>query len=289
MNRAVLYVVLSNAMAGASYVGAAYAMRGLSPQASVFWRTLIGGLLFLPFLFRRKGPAPRRKEWLQMAAVGTLGLAAPLLIGTIGISMTTTTNAALMVGLEPIAIVLLSAVFLSERLTLVKGVAIACGFVGSALIVLQGLPGWGARITPNFRGDMLLFLHSALWALYSIIGKDALKTLDPLFFSAATTAFALLPISAAAFVTGLPLPPSSAWPGLLFLGVFVTFLAVILWNKALELMPASKLANFIFLQPLVGVLLGAAWQKEPFTAWSGAGGALILAGVYAAAREKEAA
>lgn len=281
--RAVVYVILSNLLGGASYVGAAYAMRGLSPEAAVFWRTLFGGALFIPFLFKGTARKPTRKEWLQMAAVGVAGLAAPLLIGTAAIKLTTTTNAALLVAVEPIAIVLLSALFLGESLTWLKAFAIASGVAGSTVLVLQG----GFALTPHLKGDLLLCLHSVFWALYSVIGKDALKTVEPMYFSAVTTAFALVPISAAAVWSGLPLPPPATWGAIAFLSVGVTFLGVLLWNKALELMPASQLANFIFVQPLVGVGLGTLWQKEPFTAWSAAGGALILVGVFAATRERE--
>lgn len=276
-----MYVVLSNLLGGTSYLGAFYAMKGLSPEAAVFWRTLFGGALFIPFLFKGSRRPLSRREWGQMAAVGVMGLAAPLLVGTYAIKLTTTTNAALLVAVEPIAIVLLSAMFLGERLTWLKAFAIGSGVAGSAVLVLQG----GLSVTPHLKGDLLLFLHSGLWALYSVIGKDALKTVEPMFFSAVTTAFALLPISAAAAWTGIPLPPPATWGPLAFLAVGSTFLGVLLWNKALELMPASQLANFIFVQPLVGVALGTLWQKEPFTAWSGAGGALILAGVFAATRE----
>lgn len=283
--RAVLYITLANVLGGSSYVGANYAMRGLTPEAMVFWRTLIGGALFVPFLFKRRGPSPTRREWLQMAAVGVLGLAAPLLVGTVALTMSTATNASLLVSLEPIAIALMSIAFLGERMTWLKALAIGAGVAGSSLIVLQGVPGLGAGITPNFKGDALLLLHSALFALYSVIGKDALRTLDPFYFSAVTTAFGLVPISAAAVWSGLALPPPQTWAALAFLAVGVSFLAIILWNKALELMPASQVANFLFLQPLVGVALGTLWQREPFTRWSAAGGLLILAGVYAATKE----
>ena len=61
-------------------------------------------------------------------------------------------------------------------------------------------------------------------------------------------------------------------------------LAVILWNIALKKVEASKVANFIFLQPVVGVILGVGLQGDPMTGWSMAGGALVLGGMYAASR-----
>lgn len=286
--RAFFYLLAANGLGGASYLGSAYALRGYPATAVVFWRTLVGAAIFLPFLIpalqRRYAPA----LWLRMAMVAVFGYAAPLLLGTIGQNWSSATNASLLIGIEPISLVLLSALFLGERLTWAKAAAIACGTLGAGLITLQGIPFWTVAIRPQLRGDLLLIVHGFCWSLYSIIGKPALKEVDPMAFTSITTALSLLPIAAAAFpaVNVSPaLPSPSALGGVLFLGVGVTFLGTLSWNKALQLVPASRLANFIFLQPLIGVLLGVLIENDRFTAWSAAGGGLILAGAYLSARQ----
>lgn len=282
-SRAFFYLISANVLGGASYLGSAYALRGYPAAAVVFWRTLVGAILFLPFLIPALRRGYSRESWLRMAAVAFFGYAAPLLLGTLGQDWSSSTNASLLVGVEPISIVLLSAIFLGEKLTWTKTAAIACGACGAALIALQGIPFWNALPRPQLRGDLLLILHGFCWSLYSILGKPALEEVDPLDFTAITTALGLLPIAAAAWPSlnaGALLPSYSALGGVLFLGVGVTFLGTLSWNKALGLVAASKLAHFIFLQPLVGVLLGVLVENDRFTAWSAAGGVLILAGAY---------
>lgn len=74
------------------------------------------------------------------------------------------------------------------------------------------------------------------------------------------------------------------WFSMTYLAAAGGFLAVILWNVALKNVEASRIANFIFLQPVVGVLLGVTIAGDVLTSWSLAGGALVLSGMWAATR-----
>ena len=67
--------------------------------------------------------------------------------------------------------------------------------------------------------------------------------------------------------------------GVLYLGLVITALGYLVWNWALTRTGASRAAIFITVQPIGGVLLGAALLHEPLTAYTLAGGALIVAGL----------
>jgi len=281
-----LFLLGGNLLSGSSYVTMTYVLRGFSPSAAVFWRLFLGALLFTPVI-RRYWPAQpiSRGDWLRIAAAGLFGLTLPLTLGTMGLKLSTATNASLMLGLEPVAIFVFSALFLGEAMTAVKMGAIFCGLFGSSLIVLQGLP-WQAHLTAHWRGDLLLFLHAICWSLYSLLGKSVLRRVPPVIFSSLTTAIAVVPMALAAGASIWPAvtPPPAALAGLAFQALGVTFGATLLWNKGLEIVPASTLAQFIFLQPLIGVVLGVLLQHDPLTSWSAAGGALILSGVILTTR-----
>lgn len=239
------------------------------------------------FLVLMRGRAlPRgREDWVRMALVGTLGYALPLAMGSYGQAFSTATNAALLVGVEPVSIVLLSAFLLGERLDRRKLLAIVSGLAGAWLIVSQGMPAASVPDSETFRGDAILFAHGFCWALYSIIGKPALARVDPIVFTGVTTFFALAGLSPAATSLGAPPLWGAAAVAAVFLGLFVTVAGTLLWNQGLASIPASRVAPLVFLQPLTGVGLGVAWGGESLTAWTAAGGLLIMAGVYGAAVE----
>jgi drug/metabolite transporter (DMT)-like permease len=246
--------------------------------------------LFVPFLWRgrRRLSAATRGDWARIWAVGLFGYALPLSLGTYGVKRSSATSASLLVGIEPVTIVLLSALFLGEALTGLKIVSLVLGLSGAMLIAFQGFPDLSGAFSDRLKGDLILAFHGGCWALYSVLGKSALKRVDPLDFTAATSVIGFLGVALWALPGSNPsawaAAPLTAWYATTYLAVAGGFLAVMLWNIALNKVEASKVANFIFLQPVVGVLLGVGLQGDPLTAWSMAGGALVLGGMYAASR-----
>ncbi len=283
-----LLIAVSNILGGSTYAATTAALKGFSEKDLILLRMALCAALFAPFAWRgrRRLAKATRGDWARLAAVGLFGYALPLALGTYGVKLSSATSASLLVGMEPVAIVLLSAVFLGEALTGLKIVSLVLGVGGAMLIAFQGFPTLSGAFSDRLKGDMILAMHGCCWALYSVLGKSALKRVDPLDFTAVTSLIGFLGVAAWALPGARPSiwasVPSSAWLSMTYLAVAGGFLAVILWNVALKSVEASKVANFIFLQPVVGVLLGVGLQGDTMTAWSAAGGALVLGGMYAA-------
>jgi drug/metabolite transporter (DMT)-like permease len=70
------------------------------------------------------------------------------------------------------------------------------------------------------------------------------------------------------------------WLGVGFLGVFCSGLAYIFWYDALQALPASQVGVFLYIEPLVTVMVAAAVLGEPLLLASLLGGAIILFGVW---------
>lgn len=61
----------------------------------------------------------------------------------------------------------------------------------------------------------------------------------------------------------------------LYLLVFGSLLAFVVFHWLLEHVPATKVSTYAYVNPLVAVLLGTWWRHEPFT-WNLAGGMLLI-------------
>ncbi len=70
------------------------------------------------------------------------------------------------------------------------------------------------------------------------------------------------------------------WMNILILGVFGSGLAYIAWYDALKAMPAGQLGAFIYVEPLVTMVLATFLLGEAVTLVSLLGGAATIAGVY---------
>lgn len=286
-----LLAALANVCGGSTYPVATVALRAFPERDLIFIRMCFALPLFVPFLWsgRSRLRSLNRREWALCAAAGLLGYALPLALGTYGQKLSSATSAALLVGMEPVAIVLLSALFLKEALTGWRVAALAAGLLGASLIAFQGPPRLDGGFSGRLRGDLILASHGACWALYTVIGKPVLRKLEPMDYAALTTVFCFAGTTLWGLAAGLDVAawtaaPAASWTALAYLVLAGSLLGTWLWNRALRGLDASTQANFIFLQPLVGVLAGVGLLGDPFTGWTAGGGALVLAGVWAASR-----
>jgi drug/metabolite transporter (DMT)-like permease len=285
-----LYIALANIIGGSTYAVTTEALKSFPEKDLMLLRVLLCAVMFAPVAWRgrRRLAALGGRDWARMAAVGLLGYALPLTLGTYGVKLSSASSAALLIGMEPVTIVLLSSLFLGERLTGLKIASLILGLSGAMLIAFQGPPSLSGVFTDRLKGDLILALHGCCWALYSVIGKSALERVDPLDFTAVTTILCFLGVAVWSCMGVTPsswtAAPVSAWTATAYLSIGGGFLSVILWNMALKNVEASRIANFIFLQPLVGVLFGVIIAGDALTHWSMAGGALVLGGMWAATR-----
>lgn len=295
MRRMIAVAIVANLIGGMSYVPGKIALTGLSETTLVVVRTLVALVVLLPL----GGPGVRRllasrgADRRHLLAMGVLGYALPLVLGSYGLRRSTATNAALLLGTEPLGVVVMSALILGEPLGRARLGAIALGLVGATVLVSNGIPFVGVHYAPHLTGDLLLVAHGAAWAVYTIAAKRLLARHAALAVSTASLVVAfpvLLPVAALearAFAWDAARLPA-ALAAAAILGLVVSAGMTVLWNTALTRIDASRMAGFIFLQPLSGVLFAAAVLGEPVTPWAVAGGSLVLAGVYVLALEERA-
>jgi drug/metabolite transporter (DMT)-like permease len=71
----------------------------------------------------------------------------------------------------------------------------------------------------------------------------------------------------------------AGWVSVLFLGFGCSGLGYLFWYGALERIELSRVAAFLYLEPLVTLAAAAFWLGEPVGLLTLAGGALLLMGV----------
>jgi O-acetylserine/cysteine efflux transporter len=287
--------IIANLVGGASYTLTKVALEGLTETTVVVVRTVVALAVLLPPTRTRlpallRAPGSDRRHLLAMAL---LGYALPLVLGSYGLRRSTATNAALLIGTEPIGVVLLSALVLGESLTRARIIALVLGIVGATVLVVNGIPFLTVTWAPHPTGDFLLVLHGFAWSIYTVAAKRLLGRYDALVVSSASLLLALPCLVPPAIVEARAFPWDAARlaPSLgaaVTLGLVVSAGMTVLWNTALTDLDASRMAGLIFLQPLSGALLATALLGEPVTRYAAAGGVLILTGVAVLAVEERA-
>ena len=86
----------------------------------------------------------------------------------------------------------------------------------------------------------------------------------------------------------IPALTFNGWLGVTFLGIFCSGLAYIAWYDALQALQASQVGVFLYIEPLVAVIVAALILAEAVTLVSLMGGTIILIGVYLVNRTSQA-
>jgi drug/metabolite transporter (DMT)-like permease len=290
------YVVLivANVVYGSGYAVSRVVLDHMGPATLSFYRLALGSLVLVPLALaqRREDRQLSRSDRWSIFWMGLFGFAAAFAFGNWGLRFSTATNAALLITVEPVSLILLSPLVLGERLTRREGVGAVLTVVGATVVVLNGIPGASVAIAPHWRGDLLLVLSGIAYAGYSLFGRDVLARHRAVPVTAWSILWGLVvmaPFTVAEWVAGdRPEWTRAAIIGTLYLGFVITALGYLIWNWALERVEAPRLAIFVNIQPLAGALLGVVVLREALTIYTIAGGVLILVGVHTAVLAKRA-
>ena len=166
----------------------------------------------------------------------------------------------------PAFVLLMSALFFRERLTLRKAAVCLLAFLGCALVSGWLSPGGTtARITP---AALLTGLGSAFgYALYSIFGRCAAArgyrtaTLTAWTFLFAT--LGTLPFLDLSALASIYRVTPSLWLWTLALGLLITLLPYLLYSAALRRMETGRASLLSSIEPVVATLVGLLFYGEP--------------------------
>jgi drug/metabolite transporter (DMT)-like permease len=215
-----------------------------------------------------------------------LGLAVDYLLAYWGVSMSTATDASLMIIGEVIFTTLLSVWLLGEQLGRRKLLGIATGIAGVVTLVLGGVSS-GASVAGGLAraaGDLLILGGLLGASFYGVLGARLSRKYSPLrMLGYAYTGAMLLwaPLLLWYIASGtFPAISGRAILGVVYLAVVTSFICQLVWFHVLRYIGANTGAITLFVQPLVGSLLGLLVLHEPLTPTLVAGGALIFAALY---------
>ena len=255
----------------------------ISPLALSFWRLLAASLILLPLAWRQR---PRRpltgREWASLGAIGIVGSAAAMLLQFAGTQLSLATNAAVITSTETMFNCLLAALFLGERLDRRTLVGVLVALAG--VLLLSHLDWRRLDLLSNRYavGNGLLILAMLCYASYAIVGKFAVETLPPMVVTGYPFAIATLVLGLIcarwdpAGLTGITAWSGLAWCGVGYLGVFVTALTYLLWNAVLVDSQVTTMSVTLYVQPVVGALIGWLWLGERLSPSVALGAALVL-------------
>jgi drug/metabolite transporter (DMT)-like permease len=279
-----LLLVIQSLTASGTHLIAKVAVHAVDPFALTLVRSLIAlAGMGVVLLVRGRWFHFRREDWLLLLGLSFLAVPVNQFLFLYGMRFTTPANAALLYATTPILVLLFSRWFFAERLTRRKISGVMIGFLGVAVVILEG----GVDASMQFvYGNLIIFVAVNAWGLYTVYGKRLIARYGPIEASAATLFVGTLLFIPIGILPALSFPfgdlSAGTWVQIAYLGLVTSVVSYLLWYSALARIEPTKVALFTNLQPILTTVLAVLILGQGVSVLFVVGGVLALGGVILA-------
>ena len=270
---------------GASFIATKVVLNDISPIAVVWLRFSMGVIILgITSALRKQFSLPSKSEWAYFALLGFLGITFHQWLQSNGLQTSEAGTTAWIVSTTPVFMALLGWLVLKEGLNWLKIFGILLAFIGVLLVVYKGNFASFSIGTFGAPGDVLILVSAVNWAVFSVLSRRGLKSHPASLMMFYVMAFGWVFTSILFFtetrIDEFAQLTFNGWAGMLFLGIFCSGLAYIAWYDALQALSSAQTGVFLYIEPLVAVVVAFLVLGEAVTLASLVGGGVILLGVW---------
>jgi drug/metabolite transporter (DMT)-like permease len=254
----------------------------------IFLRTGGAALLFWISSIFVKSEKIAKQDWKPLITAAILGASINMLSFFKGLELSTPINSSILVTITPIIVVIFSSILLKEKIYFTKVLGIAMGLVGAIGLVIYGKE---VRMdAPNIPlGNTLFIVNATAYGLYLIVIKKVMEKYQPITVLkwVFTIAFIVnLPITYSSFnQINWEMPPSII-ASVIFVILGTTYMTYLFNGFALTKLKASTVSSFVYVQPLIGIIVAILSGQDQLNFTKVAAGILVLSGVYFASKKQ---
>lgn len=275
---------------GASFLIAKNAMQAaVPPRAFIQFRVTGAAILFWilsPWSGSDRIYKLPKNDLFRLLLCAAFGVTTNQLFFFEGLKITTPVNASIMMVSGPIAVLMVGALLVKERITPPKFIGIALGAVGALWLILSGA-NWelGSLFQSNVaKGNLFVLINATSYAVYLVIVKPLMSKYNALFVIRWVFTFGIFLV----LPFGGPQIPTIDWAlwdqpiliSVIYVIVGTTFLTYLGNIIALKTLHPATVGAYIYLQPLIASILSLLFADEPWSLNMLGGALCIFAGVY---------
>lgn len=281
---------------GANYSVAKRTFDEIPPQAFNALRVTIASVVFLAVIHWAGRQARRsstglssvlytperltRRDRLDLLWVGLVGHFLYQSFFISGLSRTSASNAALILGTTPVLVAVLSSALGLERISRVHWIGAAVSIAGLYFVVGPT----HAQGAGSLTGDLMVVVAVACWAVYTLGSGRLMARHSPLYVTGMTMAYGGLPYAFLMLpqVLNVEWAQVSAWAlaAVVLSALLALCLSYLIWYTAVQRIGAARTAMYSNLVPIAAMGVAVAWLHEPVSSGKILGAAGVLTGVF---------
>ncbi|HHV35196.1 MAG TPA: EamA family transporter [Syntrophomonadaceae bacterium] len=272
---------------GSTFASIKIILPQVPPNTLALLRFIIASIVLGLFLVITKQPRLQKQDLPGILLSGFSGIAIFNVLQNQGLRYAGATDAAILIAMSPVFIALLSWVILKERISKLQVIGIVIAFAGSVLVATNGSFNNFGFNKLRVYGDLLVLLSSLAWAIFSITLKKLLMRYPPttiMTYSTFAGTIFLIPFSLSEYPVNFLAINSAGWINIIYLGVLASALGNLIWNSALEKVPAVTAGAYLYLSPVVAAVVAFIFLHEIPGMYTIVGGLIILMGTFFASK-----
>ena len=278
-------LILTALFWGGTFVAGRIVSQDVAPFSTAFLRFAVASVFLLVLTWKVEGtlPKPNKSQLIALVALGMTGIFTYNVLFFKGLKIIEASRASLIVATCPVFIAIFSALFMKERIGLIKGLGVVISVGGAGVVVSKG------SMSEIFKGSVgrgeLFILGCVLcWVAYSLIGKAAMKSLSALVCVSYSSAIGAIALFVPAVFEGLLQNARHAsfvdWLCIFFLGVFGTVIGFVWYYQGVKSLGPTQAGLFINFVPIFAILSALLILGESVTLSLAAGAAMVISGAY---------
>ncbi len=276
----IILIAISAASFGTLAIFGRYAYNdGMNIYTVLFLRFGVSASFMTVILLLRKEHFPRGKILAQLVGMGALGYVGQSFMYMTAINYASAGLVALLLYLYPFFVAILATIFLHEKITRIKVIALILALFGTALTV--------GPVSGQLIGALMAITAALIYSIYIIVGTNVMKHVSPVQSSTVIFASAGAVYGILTLVNGAHFPASnSGWLAMLGIIIISTIIPVVTFLAGLERIGPTNAAMLSTLEPIVTVLLAAWLFGDKLLPIVMLGGGLILVAVILLTRSE---
>lgn len=244
-------------------------------------RQFFGGIIYVSYFIYKKEAWPKGKQWITILILAFLNFVCSNGLSTWGVKFISSGLGAIISAIFPIWIIILN-FFNGERIAKLAISGILISFAGICIIFVDHLTDF---FRPDFQfGIILTVISTITWAFGILYIKKKAASFNPYFslgLQMLISSFILFGITEPA---GMNIPlnqiPLESWWAIVYLILIGSVLTFIAFIYTLQHLPTEISSIYVYINPIVAMVLGALIFGESLTQAIAIGSAVTLIGVY---------
>jgi drug/metabolite transporter (DMT)-like permease len=264
-----LSLIITIILWASAFVGIKAALDGYTPIQLSVWRFIIASLTLLLISFFKKIDRIILKDLPRFFFIGFTGITIYNLALNYGELNVTVSAASFIINTVPMLTLLLSIIFLKEKIS-------SKAYLGTIISL------FGVGLICFAEGGALILLAAFSQSVFFLLQKPLLKKYSPLSlicYSVWIGTFCLLPFLLLENTENLKTASIYNHLSVLYLGVFPGSIGYLTWTYVLSKMNVQSATVFLYIIPIITIIIGAIWIKEIPTTSTIIGGIITICGV----------